>query len=120
MAAQQHFRAVKAYPRGAFVTVQDDADLGERAVAGVAQGNDLGVRRRQFGDRIRLDVGELGALGDLLDPTGERRREAERHFLEQVDKELAKARTPESATGPDTVSIVARTFVPNWPGGHSP
>jgi uncharacterized protein len=44
---------------------------------------------------VWLDTGELGALGDQLDAAGEKRRAAQRELMEQVDQELAKARTKE-------------------------
>ena len=57
---------MKAYSRGAFVTVENDRDLGEGSVAGVTQRDDLGVGRRQLGDGIRQHILEVGALGHLL------------------------------------------------------
>ena len=57
---------MKAYPRGALVTVQYGPDFGEREVAGVAQRDDLGVGRWQLGDRAREDPLQVGALGQLV------------------------------------------------------
>jgi Zn-finger nucleic acid-binding protein len=59
---------------------------------------------------VWLDVGELGAVADQLDPNGDKRREAERDFLAQVDKELDRARTREPAAQPHTLSTVASIF----------
>ena len=114
--AEEGFRAMKAYSRGAFVTVENDRDLRKGAVACVPQGNDLCVRRRQVSDRTRQHILEVGPLGHFL---GQwlfvRRLDDQRAFTHIV----GHAERHSAATSNHVDTAVARDAEQPWSNGFA-